>query len=619
MYCDRDLSTIGDCIRLQFVLILFLSTLYSLPSCLADALAEDVANLSLVDSDSFVVNSSHCCDRPWLIGSDCHCADSLDGIIYCDSSGEVFAKSQYCMSLYGGEEVVGRCPYTFLTYNDPTIDNIGLYYKVPNQTQKLENALCGRLNRRGLLCGKCEEGYGYPMYPNFIQCIQCPPDLHVRNWILYVLISFGPLTIFLMLVVCLRINAASAPLNAFVFISQVITQPPFARGFINTINGSSFLPSSAKTFMRILYSLYGIWNLDFFVALIPHFCLPHQNVFSVITLTYLIAFYPLILLALLYLSIELYSRDFKILLWLWKPFHSCYVRFKRHCDIRASVIDAFATFLLLSYVKVLFISFDLLAPTKLISKNGSHILVSYFDASFIVSPKPSVVLVLISIVLLLMLFNILPATMILLYLFGFCQRCLTKIRFGFQPLHFLMNSFNGCYKSRIDGTLDRRFFAAVFLIVRILISLEYAVVYIDYYTSVMITCTALIIAIAVVQPYRKQYSLFNYFDPLLIFILVIWLASCRDIRMAAGRSLSNQRISVALSFISLILPLILVAFSVLKTRPLKKWKIFSSSSSYSEPLEASLEQCTHMYNPHIHSYERVSAEHSLHYDSISSY
>lgn len=111
---------------LHLLLTLFLSTLYNFPICLADGngLDGNIQTLSLADSDIFIVNRSHCGNRPWLTGSDCHCADSLDGIIYCDSSGEVFAKSQFCMSLYGEEEVVGRCPYTYLTYNDPTIDNI---------------------------------------------------------------------------------------------------------------------------------------------------------------------------------------------------------------------------------------------------------------------------------------------------------------------------------------------------------------------------------------------------------------------------------------------------------------------------------------------------------------
>ena len=165
-------------------------------------------------------------------------------------------------------EVVGRCIYTYngIKFNDTSITSIGLYYKIPDNTLLLEDTICGRLNRRGLLCGKCKEGFGYPMYPTFEECVQCPPNLYARNCMIYVLISFGPLTLFLMLVVCLRINAASAPLNAFVFISQVITQPPFTRGFIDALN-EPFLSKGPKVFMNFLFSLYGIWNLDFFLLL----------------------------------------------------------------------------------------------------------------------------------------------------------------------------------------------------------------------------------------------------------------------------------------------------------------------------------------------------------------
>ena len=85
--------TVGGCraTGLRVLLTLFLSTLYcNSTTCLADGLSDNIKNLSLAaaKSDSFIMNRSHCGDRPWLIGSDCHCADSLDGIIYCDSSGE---------------------------------------------------------------------------------------------------------------------------------------------------------------------------------------------------------------------------------------------------------------------------------------------------------------------------------------------------------------------------------------------------------------------------------------------------------------------------------------------------------------------------------------------------
>ena len=569
---------------------------------------------SLIVSDKLEANSNeyHCGDCPWLVGNDCHCADSLDGVIYCDQSGDVFIKFQYCMTLLDGEEIVGRCPYTFVKYSDPDVDNVGLYYKVSSQTTELEHVLCDRLNRRGLLCGTCKEGYGYPMYPNFIQCVECPPNLHARNWVLFVLISFVPLTAFLMLVVCLRINAASAPLNAFVFISQVISQPPFTRGFILTIN-ESFLPNCVKLLLKFLQSLYGFWNLDFFVGMMPHFCLPHQNVFRVITLTYLVAFYPLILLALVYISVEFHSRNFKILVWMWRPFHSLYVRFRRHCDIKASIIDAFATFLLLSYVKILFISFDVLSPTKLMDKNGSYIgLVSYFDASFTVSSNPSVVLTIVSNLLLLVVFIICPAILLLLYPCGFCQKCLTKIKMHTQFLHFLTNSFNGCYKDGTEAVVDRRFFAAIFLIVRILISIECAFIYMyfDYYSAIVITCTAFAVLIVVVQPYSKQYSHFNHLDPLMIFFLIVWLVSYRNIHMAAGKHLKHQNVSVALCIISLIFPLIVILLYVLKGFFVKRCYCIHKYLSSSLEESQELEQRTH--HPHIQELDYMSAESVLH-------
>ena len=196
------------------------------------------------------------------------------------------------------------------------------------------------------------------MYPDFIKCVECDPKDYARNWILYIVISFGPLTLFLILVVCLRISATSAPFNSFIFVSQIITLPPFKREFYHTIN-STILPHGAKVFLNFLHSLYGLWNLNFFTTLIPPFCVPHQNVFSLILLVYIIAAYPLFLLIVLFILIELYSRNFMILVWLWKPFRLCYRHFQRQWDIRSSIIDAFATFFLLSYVKLLFVSFDL--------------------------------------------------------------------------------------------------------------------------------------------------------------------------------------------------------------------------------------------------------------------
>ena len=473
----------------------------------------------VIDYKDNPMMTCNCDNRTWLYSEDCECGKSLDGTVYCDSTKAVFLFSRFCMAYNErvGEEVVGRCPYTYTLFNDPNVSNVGLYIKLAPTVDQLETFMCDRLNRKGFFCGKCKKNYGYAMYPDFMKCVECDPKDHVRNWLLYVVISYVPLTVFLMLVVCLRISATSAPMNAFIFISQIITNPPFERGFSETID-ATFLSHGASEFLKFLHCLYGIWNLNFFIALIPLFCIPHQRVYGVIMLTFLVALYPLLLLFLIYVLVELHSRNFKVIVWLWKPFHVCCVRFRRKWDIRASIIDAFATFLLLSYVKFLFVSVDCLNQTKLIAQNGSVVgYALYSDASIMLTRDTKMILSLIGVIGILVLFVATPAILLLLYPCRFCQKCLTFTRLNFQVLRILMDSFHGCYKNGTEGTRDCRYFASVFLIFRIAISVVYASSTMSYHATVLGICILLVIAIAVVHPYNKQNDIFNRLDPLMIF------------------------------------------------------------------------------------------------------
>ena len=90
--------------------------------------SETKLRMPLVDRTNSMLNIKkqmrvdHCQNRTWLVVSkagECECADSLDGLIYCDTNTkEVFISSQYCMSYntHQGEEVVGRCPYVYTSF-----------------------------------------------------------------------------------------------------------------------------------------------------------------------------------------------------------------------------------------------------------------------------------------------------------------------------------------------------------------------------------------------------------------------------------------------------------------------------------------------------------------------
>ena len=83
----------------------------------------------------------------------------------------------------------------------------------------------------------------------------------------------------------------------------------------------------------------------------------------VLALQYVSAFYPLLLIAITYACVELHGHNFRPIVWLWKPFHRCCVNVRRRWDSKASIIDVFATFLLLSYSKLLYVSLFLLQGT----------------------------------------------------------------------------------------------------------------------------------------------------------------------------------------------------------------------------------------------------------------
>ena len=78
----------------------------------------------------------------------------------------------------------------------------------------------------------------------------------------------------------------------------------------------------------------------------------------------------------------MYRHNFRLVVWLWRPFDRCFSRFRRQWDVRTSSIDALATFLLLAYAKLLNVSADLLIPTEVFDVHGKRVgFYLYYDAS----------------------------------------------------------------------------------------------------------------------------------------------------------------------------------------------------------------------------------------------
>jgi len=161
-----------------------------------------------------------------------------------------------------------------------------------------------------------------------------------------------------------------------------------------------------------------------------------------LALDYAIAIYPLILLVTTYALIQFNTFNF-----MCRPFHRCAQHLKNQLDVRTSIVEAFATFLLLSYVKLLSVSFDLLVPTHVYHVNGSLVgTYLYYDATieyFGDKHLPYAVLAL----FVMLVFILFPILLLLLYPMHFFQRCLDCC-----GVRWLFDSEN----DRKDKSLERK-------------------------------------------------------------------------------------------------------------------------------------------------------------------
>ena len=237
------------------------------------------------------------------------------------------------------------------------------------------------------------------------------------------------------------------------------------------------------------------------------------------------AFYPICLILLTYVCIKLHKNNFTPLVWLWKPFHKHFVHLRRRWDSKASVVNAFTTFLLLSFSKVLFVSFTLLYSFK-IKYNfeiSSEKYVLYYDPTVEYNTREYSICAAITICVLAV-FIISPTVILFLYPSRLFRKCVSCCGFRrWHALHVFVESFQGQYNDGTNGTWDFRMVSVSFLILRILTMATFANRYYSYYTSSEVQCLLFASTscfYAIVRPYKLNFR--NNVDISILFMLGVF-------------------------------------------------------------------------------------------------
>jgi len=389
---------------------------------------------------------------------------------------------------------------------------IALVYNISD----LNNVFCAPLNRNGLLCRGCIDEFGTSIISIGYACANCTEDNY--GWMLYIFSEFVPAAVCYFAVLSLRIRITSAPMYCFVLLSQF---------FVNTLNHypgfhgalMAQLDTTSYTILKVILTGYGFWNLDYFRYFIPPFCVTRnlKNI-HVLALQYVSTFYPLLLIALTYICVELHGHNFRPIVWVWKPFHRCCANVRRTWDTKASLIDVFATFLLLSYSKIVFVSLVLLEGINIYNTDGEHgSYVLWVDATVHYLSEEHLPFAITAILILL--FTLLPPFLLIFYpckIFKWRLNCCHKRRW--HALNTFVEVFHGCYKDGVTEGWNFRPISGVYLLFR------YAAIMVSYKVLIQIgwclralMFLSLSMFILIVQPYKKSYM--NVLDGLLLALM----------------------------------------------------------------------------------------------------
>ena len=489
-----------------------------------------------MESDVFELSDEDPSDcPPWFLPSrrppydsresaQCFCADTLRNIVQCDDSNLTsYLSLTHCMTYdeSSSEVLVGACPYS---YFPPYVQ--GSWIPLTSNASNVTEYLCKPLNRKGLLCGKCMEGYGISVHLTGLDCVDCTAHPYGGAWFFFTEIVLQ--TLFFLFIFFFRINVTSAKLSGFLLSCQLISSTNIDRILPAYLSTLGLTGPSRLT--QVFFVFYKFWVLEFFTGVLPPACL-HRNItmLNAVALGYVSAFYPFLLILLTFVLVRFRDCNFKLVTIVWRPYRKLCLTLGKYIDLHQSLIHTFSGVIVLSYSKLALVSYSLLFPIDIYNVSGVrvHNWKWYHDAEVKLFSSEHVPYAFLALVVLLF-FVVAPPLLLVLYPFKWFQILLHKLRLDHPGVNAFMDSFQGCYKNgttndngtSCSNSRDLRYFAALYFVLRLLfIGTRLLATYELQWRIITVVLVAATIIFSYFQPYKK--GIFNIID---IFFLCFLFA-----------------------------------------------------------------------------------------------
>ena len=399
----------------------------------------------------FMPVDSHTNCNSTVVYSNCFCSPLLSFRIMCEQTTyTTYLKVGNCAFWNNktGHIIVGACPYILPEH---LIEN--QLFKLPQNVNELNSIMCKNLTREvgQSMCGSCTDGTGPSVTSSSSQCVQC----RAVSALYYILLRYLPATIIFAVILLAQINVTSTPMAHYILYCNTILLVLRRKTDFLTVVKSPY-----QYILRLFLSLYSIWSFEPLYFLSPPLCFTTQiKDIDVLYIEMLATLYPFFLLLLAYVAIELHARDFKPVVYIWRPLHQSFICWRRCYNPRASLVQAFATTFFISYAKLLFIVFIPFQQTDFVNYNGTvskNFSLTYIDLTVPFGKGKHVYLMAFSAIIFLVI--ILPPILVLItyptQLFRRLQNKLyTRVNLAIDTF---VSTLQGCFKNGLNGTRDYR-------------------------------------------------------------------------------------------------------------------------------------------------------------------
>ena len=191
------------------------------------------------------------------------------------------------------------------------------------------------------------------------------------------------------IIAILNVNLNQGSLNAYIFFCQILTLSFPSVGY----------PAWLVTNFNYEYRLHNIyliplsfWNLEFinFPSYYSYytdepsfsFCIStNTSPLGALSFWYVIAFFSLVLLALLYSLANLYGKGCSCVVFIVRPVHHILAPLWRRFDINSSLTTTLASVYTLCFTQLAAISLKILHPAWYYSKYSKNVKVFYYDGT----------------------------------------------------------------------------------------------------------------------------------------------------------------------------------------------------------------------------------------------